>query len=244
MRSLPPPDGRDLLPDWRAPELVWGGVASLAVTILIAAAWAILAGTEDERLDDLGIFTGMAAGLPAAGGAVASALRAPGHREAGAVLVRTGYGLITILGAAAAQLVLLLVLTSAGELVWVGVGGLLGCLAVALLGSLLALLIGGSVLWATRMPPGSGLLQRSLMGLMLLSVLSLGVGGTLGSTASLRTGDIVGLIAILLGLSGEVESTFWLWVARASAVALLVLLIAITRTLRRGTVPTPDQFQG
>lgn len=228
------PLGNDIAGHWRAVELRLGLLGSFLVTALLVLGWALVGSWEDPRLDDLGIYSGLLAGLPPAVGAVVAAARAPGRRDVGAVIVRSGYHLLAMVAATIVQVLALLALLPARELLWVAVGGIAGCLVVPLAGSLIALSAGGATVWATSQPAGSGVVRRSLVGLLLVTVGVLTASVTLASTGELRSSrDFAGAIAILLGLEGDVVSEPLLWVARVAAVTVLALAVAIGRIARR-----------
>jgi hypothetical protein len=103
-------------------------------------------------------------------------------------------------------------------------------------GSLLILLLltWAALCYAWRAPSGTGLLRRSLVGLLFLFMLMTVCGAVLGADAPSGRG----LGTVLVRLVWSESSSPWLWAGRAGALGLIGVVVTMYRTILTSEPPS------
>jgi len=108
---------------------------------------------------------------------------------------------------------------------------------------ILILMAWASLVFAVGAPPGTGLLRRSLVGLLFLFLLMTGFGVALGADGPRGRG----ITSVLIRLIWSEPISYWLWAGRLGALGLIAVVVALYRTLlppeslnRRGTTITGE----
>lgn len=221
----------------RRPELRRAAVVQTGVLLLVVLVWGVARGRTDERLDDLGLYAGIALSAVAFAGLGVSVWRAPGRRDLGARLMRTAIASYVLVALAALQGLLALLLSRvAGELGRIVLGSAVGLVVGPLAGGLVLVFVAGALLGFTDAPAGTATWRRLAPAVLLLGMVVTGLGVALGSRVQPGGDrDVLGLLVALLGLPGNVLSSGWLWTGRAGALAVAASLVVIVRTERGAT---------
>ena len=224
----------------RVPVLWWSLVANLVATFVAA----LLVSEEliEDHAADLVIPLALLV-IPLVG-VLLAARRVPGHggsydggrggsgRGDAADVVLRAAGLAPLISALAVPHVgiSVLVYSVRPEVVDLTFGSIAVCLLGGLILMLMLLMVGGTLAFAKTAPLGPGWLMRWSLGLLLALIVLLAVGLANGTGHGGR--HIFSLVLGLLGANGVVSSA-WLWVARASALGIVALVMVIFRAARR-----------
>ncbi len=98
---------------------------------------------------------------------------------------------------------------------------------------ILLLMVWASLYFALRAQPGTGVVRRSLVGLLFLFLLMTAFGVALGSDGPRGRG--IGTVLVRLIWSEPVSP--WLWAGRISALALICVVVMLYRTMRGAEPP-------
>lgn len=201
--------------------------------IAVTVVWGIARGADDFRLEDEGLWWGIGTSAVAVLGAAVLAWNAPGETGRPARLVRVGMSMGWVAALGGAQLIVLVVPVAIAfsDLAFIPLGSAIGCgLGGLVLVMLLLLVAAAWAVWSGL--EGASLIERASMGLILIGVLVIALGLTLGS--DLESHGILTVVpAILALLGGHTTDAGWMWVARLAAIADVVLLVVLARAVRR-----------